>query len=177
MEKAKYSRYTAKDKEWIKTLFDQGRTDAEIASIMGRTEVGIMVKRRQMGLHRPDCVAISQAAGKKWSKEELTFIRNYWKELSDLRMAKKLRVSVSCYKHKRQRMGLTKDWEQKKGRRRSWTFSQELFLTQNYATHSAADIARHLGKKENTVQYKAKRMGLKKDYIPGRKGYKALEID
>lgn len=173
-ENQKKPRYTAKDIEWLTLLFEQGRTDAEIARIMGRGVKGIMQKRRALRLHRPDCIAITQANCKRWDKHELEFIRNYWRDLSDTRMARKLGVTLSCYKHKRLSMGLRKEWERRKGRRRTWSFNDELFLRENYGTRSAKEIAKYLNRKENAVQYKAYRLGLSKDYNPGRRGYQPI---
>lgn len=177
-------RYTPNELEQLRILFGQKKSDEQIASIMGRSVTGIRVKRRQLGLFRPDAVVISQKKGHKWSEDELQFIRNYWNKKTDEWMARKLGVTVSAYKHKRQRMSvmtmdgrkrLVKTWTHRKGRRDTWTFAQEEFLREKYPTHSAADIARYLGRKENAVQYKANRMGLKKAYNCGRRGYAPVE--
>lgn len=178
-------RYTKNELTQLRLLFKQGKSDESIAAIMGRGVEGIKAKRRQLGLHRPDAVAIKN--GHKWTKDELEFIRNYWNTKSDKWMAKKLGVSVSSYRHKRQRMktmSLTgmemparyiKRWTQHKGRHDTWTFNQEEFLRENYPTHSAKELTKYLGRGENAIQWKAKRMGLKKAFIPGRKGYKPIE--
>lgn len=177
-------RYTKTEIEQIKILFQQKKSDEKIASIMGRGVEGIRQKRRQLGLHRPDAVAISVKKGHKWTKDELEFIRNYWRTQSDEWMVKKLGVTVSTYKHKRQRMTivtiegrkrLVKKWTQAKGRRLTWTYTQEEFLREKYPSHSAKELAKYLGRKENAIQWKAKRMGLKKAFIPGRKGYDPIE--
>ena len=70
---------------------------------------------------------------------------------------------------------LVKSWTHRKGRHDTWTFNQEEFLREHYPTHSAAELSAYLGRRENAIQYKAHRMGLKKAYIPGRKGYKPIE--
>ena len=178
------TRYTEDEIEHLRILFKQKKSDEEIASIMGRGVEGIRYKRRRLGLHRPDAVAISVKKGHKWTKDELQFIRNFWNKKTDRWMASKLGVSVRTYKHKRQRMvivtiegrkRLIKKWTQAKGRRLTWTYNQEEFLRENYPTHSAKELAEYLGRKENAVQYKAKRMGLKKAFSPGRKGYGPVE--
>ena len=180
-------RYTKNELTQLRLLFKQGKSDESIAAIMGRGVEGIKAKRRQLGLHRPDAVAISIKNGHKWTKDELEFIRNYWRTQSDEWMAKKLGVTVSTYKHKRQRMtvstlsgkpknaGYIKRWTQAKGRHDTWTYTQEEFLREKYPSHSAKDIARYLGRSENAIQWKAKRMGLRKNYNPGRKGYQPIE--
>lgn len=179
-------RYTKKELIQIKLMFEQGKSDEEIAEALGRTLTGLLYKRRQMGLHRPDAVELTKAKGHQWTDEEELFITNYWREMTDAWMAKKLGVSVSAYKHKRKRMkiktlggekpaGYIKSWERKKGVRRSWTFKQEEFLKEHYPTHSAAEIAKVLKRNENAIQWKAKRLGLKKEYNPGRRGYEPIE--
>lgn len=177
-------RYTDSELEHLRTLFKQKKSDEQIASIMGRGLQGIKAKRRQLGLHRPDAVAISIKKGHKWTDDDLLFIRNYWREQTDRWMARKLGVSVSSYKHKRQKMvvqtlegrrRLVKTWTHKKGRRDTWTYNQEEFLREHYPTHSAKQLMPYLGRDENAIQWKAKRMGLKKAYNPGRKGYPPVE--
>lgn len=178
-------KYTEQELEHIRLLFKQKKTDEEIARIMGRGVEGIKAKRRQLGLNRPDAVAIKN--GHNWTEDELQFIRNYWRTKTDKWMAKKLGVSVSAYKHKRQRMttltltgrekpaGYIKRWTHAKGRHVTWTYTQEEFLKEHYPHHSAKELAKYLGRKENTIQCKAHRMGLKKAYNPGRKGYQPIE--
>ena len=180
-------RYTKTELDHLRILFKQKKTDEQIAEIMGRGIEGIRAKRRQLGLHRPDAVAISIKNGHKWTEDDLQFIRNYWNTKTDKWMAKKLGVSVSAYKHKRQRMTISsltgrpkpakyiKRWTQAKGRHDTWSYNQEEFLRENYPTHSAKELTKYLGRRENAIQYKAKRMGLKKAYIAGRKGYKPIE--
>ena len=177
-------RYTATEIEHLRILFKQKKSDEEIAAIMGRGIEGIRYKRRKLGLHRPDAVAITLKHSHKWTADELQFIRYYWRTKSDKWMAKKLGVTVSCYKHKRQRMKettmegthrLVKRWTQRKGRHDTWTVNQEEFLREHYPTHSAKELTKYLQRGENAIQYKAKRMGLKKSYIAGRKGYQPIE--
>lgn len=181
-------RYTKNELTQLRLLFEQGKSDESIAAIMGRGVTGIQQKRRQLGLHRPDAVAISIKNGHhKWTKDELEFIRNYWRTKSDKWMAKKLGVSLDSYRQKRLRMktlSLTgrevparyiKRWTQSKGRHVTWTYNKEVFLRENYPTHSAKELAKYLGLKENAIQCKAYRMGLRKDYNPGRKGYPPIE--
>lgn len=185
-DKMKARRYTAEEKLQLRTMFEQGKSDEAIAEAMGRTVIGVQYMRRKMKLFRPDAVEISREKGHQWTEEEELFISNYWKTQTDSWMAKKLGVSVSAYKHKRRRMkvqtlggekpaGYIKNWERAKGRRRTWTFKQEEFIREHYPTHSAAEIAQYLGRGENAIQWKAKRMGLKKAYISGRRGYERIE--
>ena len=177
-------RYTAKELEHLRILFRQKKSDDEIAAIMGRGINGIRQKRRQLGLHRPDAVALTAKHCHRWTEDELLFIRNYWRTKTDKWMAQKLGVSLASYKKKRQRMAvctpdgirrLVKSWTNRKGRHDTWTFNQEEFLREHYPTHSAAELSAYLGRRENAIQYKAHRMGLKKAYNPGRKGYKPIE--
>lgn len=177
-------RYTKEEKLQIRLMFEQGKSDEQIAETMGRPLGGVLYMRRKMGLHRPDAVELTRQKGHQWTEEEELFIRNFWREKSDRWMAAKLGVSESAYKHKRQRMSETtlgekkpmiKEWTRKKGRRLSWTFMEEQYMIEHYPWHSAAEIGKVLGKRENTIQCKAKRMGLKKAYNPGRRGYGPIE--
>lgn len=180
------TRYTDKEKMQLRLMFEQGKSDEEIAEAIGRTLIGVTFKRRKMGLMRADAIELNKVNCHQWTEEEELFITSYWREMTDSWMAKKLGVSVSAYKHKRKRMkvqtlggekpaGYIKNWKGKKGVRRSWTFKQEEFMKEHYPTHSAAEIAKYLNKSENAVQYKASRMGLRKNYIAGRRGYEKIE--
>lgn len=176
-------RYTKEEMLQIRLMFEQGKSDEEMAEALGRKLTGLQYKRRRMGLHRPDAVELTKAVSHQWTEEEELFIRNFWREKSDRWMAAKLGVSLSSYKHKRQRMSETmlgpkkrmvKEWTRRKGLRQSWTFTEEQYLTEHYPWHSAAEIAKVLHRKENAIQWKAKRMGLKKAYYPGRRGYETM---
>ena len=176
--------YTQEETETIRAMFAGKRSDEEIAAALGRTATGITIKRRQLGLHRPDAVAIAKKKAHKWTADELEFIKSYWNKKTDEWMARKLGVTIPTYKKKRQRMTvvtidgkrrLVKEWTHRKGRRLTWTFAHEEFLREHYPTHSAADIGRYLGRKENTIQTKARRMGLKKAHNPGKKGFPPIE--
>lgn len=177
-------KYTKEEKLQMRLMFEQGKSDEQIAEVMGRTLCGVAYMRRKMGLHRPDAVELTRQKGHQWTEEEELFIRNFWKEKSDRWLAAKLGVSLAALKKKRQRMSettlgekkrMTKDWERQKGKRRSWKFSEEQYMIEHYPWHSAAEIGEALGRKENAIQYKAYRMGLKKAYIPGRRGYGPIE--
>lgn len=177
-------RWTEREKEHLRILFRQGKSDEEIAGIMGRSVIGMREKRRQLGLFRPDAVDIRKKKAHKWTKDELEFIENYWSQKSDKWMARKLGVTLSTYKHKRQKMTvmtmegrrrLIKTWTRKKGKRTTWTYAQEEYLREHYPTHSAAEIGKHLGRRENAIQWKAKRMGIKKAYNPGARGYEPID--
>ncbi len=173
--------YTAKEIEHLRILFKQKKSDEEIAAIMGRGLQGIKDKRRQLGLHRPDAVAISIKNGHKWTKDELEFIRNYWRTQSDEWMAKKLGVTVSTYKHKRQRMtvstlsgkpknaGYIKRWTQAKGRHDTWTYNQEEFLRENYPTHSAKELTKYLDEAKTPSSGKPNGWDSRKRLSPGGK--------
>ena len=176
--------YTESEVRQLQVLFEQKKTDAEIAAIMGRPVSGIKSKRQTLRLLRPTIVDIKKSKAHKWKDEEEIFIRNYWRTKSDRWMAKKLGVSVSVYKAKRRSMTTRVDgklqrlvdnrWG-KKGCRRTWTFNQEEFLKQHYPTHSSADLARYLGRTPTAIIKKANTMGLKKDFFPGKQGYPPIE--
>lgn len=177
-------RYTEKELVWITRLFEQGRSDEEIATTVGRTVYGIRWKREKMGLFRPSAIEISKQQGHKWTDEEILFIKNYWNSQTDEWMAKKLGVTVRVYRLKRQKMTvntidgskrLLKSWIHRKGRHITWTWGQEEFLREHYPTHGAADIARYVGHTKKAVIHKANRMGITKDYKPGEKGYPPVE--
>lgn len=112
---------------------------------------------------------------KNWTNDELMFIRNFWREKSDKWMANKLGVPIHIYKYRRQRLKLFKPWTIRKGRRTSWTYAQEVFLCTYYPTHSAKDIARHLNRSIDAIRHKAKRMNLKKNFNPGRRGFRPID--
>lgn len=177
-------RFSKKEIAWIKTLFEQGRSDEDIALTLGRSVGGVCRKRGQMGLYRPDAIAISIEQGHKWTDEEILFIKNYWNSQTDEWMAKKLGVTVRVYRWKRQKMTvntidgskrLLKSWIHRKGRHITWTWAQEEFLREHYPTHGAADIAHYVGHTKKAVIHKANRMGITKDYKPGEKGYPPVE--
>lgn len=176
--------YTDSEVRQLQVLFDQKKTDAEIAAIMGRPVSGIKSKRQTLRLLRPTIVDIKKKKAHKWKDWEELFIRNYWRTKSDRWMAKKLGVSLAVYKAKRRSMttyvdgrrcSLDKGRFHKKGIRQTWTYNQEQFLIEHYPTHSAKDIARYVGHSRQAVIKKANTMGLKKAYFPCPNSYPPIE--
>ena len=169
-------RWTPAELEQLAILFSQHNSDEKIASILNRTTLSVKIKRRQLRLFYPDAVDIAIENSHRYTDEECDFIRYYYQKKSDTWMAKKLRVSIHSYKHQRARMNLKKMDQQKKGLRRSWHFKEEQFLIDHYKDASYKDIAKILKRKENTVAYKAYRLGLRKPNNVGRRGFEPLNI-
>lgn len=168
----KKPRYKKKELVRIAALYMAGKSDAEIAEEIGRTEIGVRVQRQMMGLMRPDAVELSE--GHKWTEADEEFIRNNWREFSDAWMAKKLGVTKAAYKHKRMRLGYIKEWKREKGRLETWTEAEIRFLRTYYPNHSSDDIAKYMPHNAMAIQSKASRMGIKKAYQAGRRGYPPL---
>lgn len=171
----------------MRILFRQGKSDEEIAGIMGRGKTGVERKRQEMGLHKPDAIALGRKKWHKYTADELEFIKNWWDKKSDKWMARKLGVGVDAYRAVRRRMSekslsgkkretpLKKTWTQQKGMRKTWTYAQEEFLREHYPTKDTAEIARILGRKPAAIIDKAKRIGIKKAYKPGARGYEPID--
>jgi len=170
--------YTAKESEHLRILFAQGNTDEQIAAVMGRTLRSVADHRRKLRLLHMSAVDMAVKKSKHWSRDEVDFICNFWKEKNDKWMAKKLKTTEAVYKNKRRELGFQKHWRQKKGLRRSWTFSDEEFLRQHYTTHSAKNIAA-LMKGRHTpyaIICKANKLGLRKETRPGRHGFPPIDL-
>lgn len=141
------NKYSAREKDLIRMLVYQGKSDKEIAELMGRTVWAIRRYRTyRLRLLRPHPLY------KKWTKSQLDFIKNYWQELSDAKMARKLGVSEYCYQQKRRSMGLQKEPSGGNHRRRSWKFSDHIFLLENYGKMTAAEIGSHIGRSKGAVR-------------------------
>lgn len=169
--------YTEKEKEWLRILFEQKKSDEEISAIMGRTVRSVADQRRKLRLKRLTISEVAHMKSKKWTKYEIDFICNYWKEKSDTWMARKLGVTYGVYKKKRLELGFRKPEKLKRGIRKTWTYAEEEFMKEHYPTHNAKDIARHL--KRHSAQgviEKAKKLGLRKAYSPGCRGFADIDL-
>lgn len=171
--------YTEEENDWLKILFGQKKSDEEIALIMGRTQRSVDNQRRKLGLLRQDACALMKKRCKHWTRDEIEFICNYWAEKSDKWMAGKLGVNVSVYRRERGKLGFRKLKTRQAGVRKKWRFSEEEFLRRHYPTHSAEEVAAHLGGRYTAiaVRRKAKRIGLGKSYNPGRAGFGGIDLN
>lgn len=170
--------YTAKEIEHLRILFAQGNSDEQIAAVMGRTPRSVADHRRKLRLLHMSAVDMAVKKSKHWSRDEVDFICNFWNEKTDKWMARKLRTTEAVYKSKRLELGFSKHWRHKKGLRRNWTFSDEEFLRQHYATHSAKDIAANMQGRHTAyaVICKANSLGLRKEKRPGRHGFPPIDL-
>lgn len=158
----------------VRLLMEQGKSDEEIAAIVGRTAKAVARKRQRKGWKRDRHMELVEKA--TWTRHELEFIRLYWRELTDKKLAAKLGKSVAAVRRKRTLMGFRKDWEVKEGRRRSWSYEDEEMVRRFYGRHGAEDIRRYLRGKHTVtgIRQKAQNMGLKKEEW-GKWGRRGLE--
>lgn len=163
-------KWTEKEVLQVRLLMEQGKSDEEIAAIVGRTARAVAERRKRNGWRRENCVDLAIKNRTTWTKHELKFIRLYWRNLTDKKIAAKLRKSAALVRDKRLEMGFKKAYMKKKGLRRGWTYADEETVRRFYGRHSAEDIRRYLTGKHTAagVRQKAFAMGLKKEVWAGR---------
>ena len=106
-------------------------------------------------------------AGKHWTSEELTFLRQNYGCVSDIEIANVLGRSEASIQLKANRIGVYTDFH--------WKPDQEQFLIQNYDLLTNKEIAKYLGFDFDRVQRKADLLNLKK--CPKREPFSDLEIN
>ena len=89
---------------------------------------------------------------RKWSPEEVAYIRNYWKKQSEEEMAKVLGRTESAVRAKRRELRCS--------RQKTWTKEEEEYLEENWGTVSLPGLAKRLGRTVDAVRIRATRMGL-----------------
>jgi len=99
-------------------------------------------------------------APKEWTKEEVRYLRENYRDTSLADMGFHLHVAPSTVRNKLILMGL--DTDNSRRVRRMWTKDELEYLRENYPTMTAIDIADHIGCSNTTVSNKAKELGLKK---------------
>lgn len=160
-----YKSWTSTEELQLKLLYQQGKSDKQIAAILGRpSEQCIKTRRIKLGMKKKTICQLRHIKAKKWNCHEEEFIRNYYRQKSDEWMANKLKVTVSEYGSKRRSMGLSKSYvagRYSNGERRGWTYMEDEFLRTWYSDYSAALIASYIGKKVGCVRRRAFVLGLK----------------
>ena len=170
----KNGQWTESEVLQVRLLMEQGKSDEEIAAIVGRTAGAVARKRLMNGWKRDSHMDLVEKT--TWTRHELEFIRLYWREVTDKKLAAKLGKSVAAVRRKRTQMGFRKDYEIKKGRRRCWSYEDEETVRRFYGRHGAEDIRRYLRGKHTVtgIRRKAQNMGLKKEEWWGRSGLESI---
>ncbi|NSR63739.1 hypothetical protein HRF79_15115, partial [Enterococcus faecalis] len=89
---------------------------------------------------------------KKWSAEDLDYLRKNYDKVPTEQLAKNLQRKIGGIHHKAGELDLTKQ---------SWKESDRQFLLDNYGKIKTREIAEKLGKTMRAVHKKASFMGLK----------------
>lgn len=92
----------------------------------------------------------------------MQFISNYWNEKSDEWLAQKLGVTKEAVERKRQAMGLKRERKPCAGGRRSdsWPEIELEYLKMGYGRVHTHRMAEALGRIEQTVRTRARKLGL-----------------
>lgn len=90
---------------------------------------------------------------KRWTEEQLNFLKNNYKTMSFEELEKELGKSVSAIKQKAYDLQLTKKF---------WSAEQIKFLKSNYEEMSIEELEVQLGKTANAIKLKASRLGIHK---------------
>jgi hypothetical protein len=122
----------------------------EITNLLKKYAEGYMIPRKWK------IVQTRYPEKRLWRNDEITFIQNNWKELTDKKMAKKINRSIDSVRKKRQEINL-----RKKPQRR-WSNKELIFLKENYKEMTDRKLAKKLDKPIYTIQNKRKLIGLRK---------------
>ena len=144
----------------LRDMYRAGRSDAEIAQVLGRGEKGVARKRLELGLVR--------RRRREWTDEMDLFVVNYWQEKPDEWMAKKLGVTLDGYLHRRRSLGLKRERRDcigvKRGlykkREDGWAELELAYLKAGYGKVANKRMAKALGRPLSSVTGKLSRMGL-----------------
>lgn len=77
--------WTQDEEEFIRKHY-QEMSDEEMANVLGRTEAGVQQHRVKLGCFRPR----KGVHGEPWTDEEIKFVRDHWRKMSDAEIAKAL---------------------------------------------------------------------------------------
>ncbi|RLC78613.1 MAG: hypothetical protein DRI61_09580 [Chloroflexi bacterium] len=97
-------------------------------------------------------------SNKRWTDEEIAFMKDYYGILSPKEIARRLGRSYNAVRNKAVELGLTKSLD--------WTDKEIALLKALYGRMPASEIAKLLGRSEDSVYHKAMRLGLKAYKLP-----------
>ncbi|MGM0607088.1 MAG: hypothetical protein ACQESP_01590 [Candidatus Muiribacteriota bacterium] len=91
---------------------------------------------------------------KRWKKEEENFLRENYKNISNVDLAEKFGVTVIAIQRKLSRLGCIRQKQKK------WTSVEEEFLRKNFMKMSDEEISRHFDVTPISIRRKLHRLGL-----------------
>ena len=95
---------------------------------------------------------------KRWTDEEIAFMKDYYGVLPPKEIARLLGRSYNAVRNKAVELGLTKSLD--------WTDKEIALLKALYGRMPASEIAKLLGRSKGAVYHKAMKLGLKAYKLP-----------
>lgn len=129
------------------------KTSKEIAAALSRSKYSVQEKAKKLGLKSGVC-----GKGRKWSKQEICYLKAHYVKTSAKRIAEILGRSQHSIYGKVRELGLK---THACGRGRKWDDGEIHFLRKSYEEKPIRQMARELSRSINSVQQKARRLGLK----------------
>lgn len=128
------------------------RSSRTIATMLGRSKLGIISKTRLLGLSTPP---------KKWSKRELTLLRTHYGKMPTAELVRKIGRDAKSIISMASARGLSKP-------KPTLTPKQRKFIARNLGKLSFKTIAERLGISQSPVRTEADRIGYQSKKGPGR---------
>lgn len=135
----------------IKTLYDEGLTNAEIARKLGITRQSVGQKLKQMGLTRNSKV-VTQNKSYEICKQHDAEIREYATEFNIKQIAEKIGVSSEIMSTYLRDNGISTTWRSKPNKNSK---VDENVIRELLKTKTPSDIAKQLNIHVNSVYYQA----------------------
>lgn len=116
---------------------------------------------------KPTSARVESRKGKKWTREEVSLLREYYPIKGSRPIAEMLGRSMSSVQAHAEKLGIP-------GTRRPWSSREEVFLRRNHARLTAVEIGRRLKRSEQSVRAHMRKLGLTG---PGGRDWTEEEID
>lgn len=138
------------DLDYMKKHYNKDKTIQEIADFFEITYRAVQLKACRMGLTNPR---------NKLTHEDINFLKNNYKEVSNNEMAKKLNVDPKTIREVLSKLGLENPRSLQTPSRK-WTKEEEKFLIENYKNFSQAVLAHYLERTPKSVEKKILNLNL-----------------
>lgn len=144
---AKSERFTPEDDAVIVSMFNDGKSQRQMAEALGRSRAGISNRVAKLGLSEKKKVT--------WTPERTAILLKMIKNSTYDQIAKATGVSRNNVASKAGRMGLKRPTLET-----NFTAEDQAFVMENYQDMSMIDIAKHLGRTSGWMSDKFKKLGI-----------------
>lgn len=145
------------------------KTTSELARELNRTEDAVLFQVRK--LRASGALEIKSAAHRRWTTDEISYLKNEYGRRPASSIAHELDRSVKAVFAKADKLQLKSSPDARRGTGRFWSDNEREYLKRAYEHVPTSAIARNLGRSQASVSAQARKIQLRRERIREKDEY------